>query len=82
MGCIGCPLQGRKGMLRDFERWPRYKQKYIKAADRMIANHPGEIKVVSGELAKPNGGDNSAASGLTGVFSQDSNSQNTQVERE
>lgn len=82
LGCIGCPLQGRKGMLRDFERWPRYKQKYIKAFDRMIANHPGEIKVVSGELAKPNGGGNSAASGLTGVFSQDSNSQNIQVERE
>lgn len=51
LGCIGCPLQGRKGMLRDFERWPRYKQKYIKAFDRMIANHPGEIKVASGEPA-------------------------------
>lgn len=56
LGCIGCPLQGRKGMLRDFERWPRYKQKYIKAFDRMIANHPGEIKVASGELAPANGG--------------------------
>ena len=82
LGCIGCPLQGRKGMLRDFERWPRYKQKYIKAFDRMIANHPGKIKVASSELAKPNGGGNSAASGLTGVFSWDSNSQNVQVERE
>lgn len=51
LGCIGCPLQGRKGMLRDFERWPRYKQKYIKAFDRMIANHPGEIKVANGEPA-------------------------------
>lgn len=56
LGCVGCPLQGRKGMLRDFERWPRYKEKYIKAFDRMIANHPGEIKVASGELAKTNGG--------------------------
>lgn len=56
LGCIGCPLQGRDGMIRDFERWPRYKMKYIKAFDRMIANHPGEIKVATGELAEPNGG--------------------------
>lgn len=56
LGCIGCPLQGREGMLADFERWPKYKELYIKAFDRMIANHPGEIKVATGELAKPNGG--------------------------
>lgn len=52
LGCIGCPLQGRDGMLRDFERWPRYKQLYIKAFDQMIKNHPGEIKVASGELVE------------------------------
>ena len=79
LGCIGCPLQGRKGMLRDFERWPRYKEKYIRAFDRMIANHPGGIKVASGELAVPNGGANSAASGLIGA---NDNSQTVQVERE
>ena len=52
LGCIGCPLQGREGMLRDFERWPGYKRLYIKAFDKMIANHPGEIKVATGELAE------------------------------
>ena len=36
LGCIGCPMQGRKGMLRDFEIWPKYKQNYIKAFDRMV----------------------------------------------
>ena len=56
LGCIGCPLQGREGMLADFERYPKYKNLYIMAFDRMIANHPGEIKVADGELAKPNGG--------------------------
>lgn len=56
LGCIGCPLQGREGMIRDFERWPRYKTKYIKAFEKMIANHPGEIKVASGELVDANGG--------------------------
>lgn len=56
LGCIGCPLQGRDGMQRDFERWPGYKKLYIMAFDRMIQNHPGEIKVASGELADANGG--------------------------
>lgn len=57
LGCIGCPLQGRAGMERDFERYPKYKELYIKAFDQMIKNHPGEIKVASGELAENNGGD-------------------------
>ena len=56
LGCIGCPLQGRDGMLRDFDKWPKYKELYTKAFDRMIANHPGTIKVAPGELAEPNGG--------------------------
>lgn len=56
IGCVGCPLQGREGMLRDFEMWPQYKNLYIKAFEKMIENHPGEIKVASGELAETNGG--------------------------
>lgn len=56
LGCIGCPLAGRNAMLRDFERWPKYKESYIRAFDKMIANHPGEIKVATGELASSNGG--------------------------
>lgn len=56
IGCIGCPLQGAEGMLADFERYPKYKNLYIMAFDRMIANHPGKIKVADGELANPNGG--------------------------
>ena len=67
LGCIGCPLQGREGMLADFERWPKYKELYIKAFDRMIANHPGEIKVATGELAKPNGGGQCSTSGSDGA---------------
>lgn len=56
LGCIGCPLQGAEGMKKDFETWPKYKELYIRAFDRMIANHPGTIKVASGELAELNGG--------------------------
>ena len=46
LGCIGCPLSGRKNMERDFERWPKYKDLYIKAIQKMIDNHPGQIKIL------------------------------------
>nr|DAG21246.1 MAG TPA: phosphoadenosine-phosphosulfate reductase [Caudoviricetes sp.] len=39
LGCIGCPMAGRKGMLADFEQYPKYKAAYIKAFDKMIGNH-------------------------------------------
>lgn len=37
VGCIGCPMAQRKGMLRDFARYPKYKSNYIKAFERMLA---------------------------------------------
>jgi len=46
LGCIGCPLSGSKNMLRDFERWPKYKDNYIRAFQRMIDNHPRKIKIL------------------------------------
>ena len=59
-------------MLRDFERWPQYKNLYIKAFEKMIANHPGEIKVASGELAESNGGvERYTQDGSTGVSDGD-----------
>ena len=82
LGCIGCPLQGREGMLADFERYPKYKNLYIMAFDRMIANHPGEIKVADGELAKPNGWGSCSQSGLLGATDDGVSSQVVQVERE
>lgn len=36
VGCIGCPMQGPKGMKRDFARYPKYKEAYIRAFDRML----------------------------------------------
>jgi phosphoadenosine phosphosulfate reductase len=38
IGCVGCPLQSSRGMRRDFERWPQYKELYIKAFDKMLLN--------------------------------------------
>lgn len=36
VGCIGCPMQGPKGMKRDFARYPKYKEIYIRTFDRML----------------------------------------------
>ena len=36
VGCIGCPLGGRKQILREFNDYPKYKRNYIKAFDRML----------------------------------------------
>lgn len=40
IGCIGCPLQRAEGMKRDFARWPKYKEAYLKAFEKMLINHP------------------------------------------
>lgn len=36
IGCIGCPLGGSASMKREFTRWPKYRNLYVKAFDRMI----------------------------------------------
>lgn len=54
LGCIGCPMSGKKGMTRDFKRWPKYKDLYIRAMGRMIKNHPGQIRTAEGKI--PEGG--------------------------
>lgn len=36
LGCIGCPMQGSRGMNRDFRKWPKYKEAYLRAFKRMI----------------------------------------------
>lgn len=48
IGCIGCPMQGSKGMMADFERWPKYKELYLRAIERMIENKNGDIKLLDG----------------------------------
>ena len=39
LGCIGCPMGGENGMMEDFERYPKYKELYIRAFDDMIKNY-------------------------------------------
>lgn len=36
VGCVGCPMAGKKGRVAEFIRWPKYKQLYINAFDEML----------------------------------------------
>lgn len=36
VGCIMCPLAGRNSMLKEAADFPKYKQAYIRAFDRMM----------------------------------------------
>lgn len=36
IGCIGCPMAGGAGMKREFARYPKYRQAYVRAFDRML----------------------------------------------
>lgn len=36
LGCIGCPMAMRKGREKEFTRWPKYKDAYLRAFDQML----------------------------------------------
>jgi len=36
LGCIGCPMANKKERLKQFERYPKIKEAYIRAFDRML----------------------------------------------
>lgn len=36
IGCIGCPIGGSASMKREFALYPKYKENYIRAFDRML----------------------------------------------
>lgn len=36
IGCIGCPMQGKKGRRKEFQKYPKYYHNYIRAFDKMI----------------------------------------------
>jgi phosphoadenosine phosphosulfate reductase len=36
LGCVGCPMARKKGILKEFERWPKYRAAYLRAFDKMI----------------------------------------------
>ena len=38
IGCIGCPNVYKKHRIKEFERWPKYKEQYIRTFERMLEN--------------------------------------------
>ena len=38
IGCIGCPMKNTSERLGDFERYPKYKDNYIRSFEKMIEN--------------------------------------------
>lgn len=42
LGCIGCPMAGEESRKREFERYPKYKEAYIRAFQKMIDNNISE----------------------------------------
>lgn len=36
LGCIGCPMGGGKAQTKEFERYPKYRENYIRAFERML----------------------------------------------
>jgi len=36
LGCIGCPMAGKKGREREFERYPKFKDYYLRAFEKML----------------------------------------------
>lgn len=52
IGCIGCPMAGRRQMKAEFARYPKYKEAYIRAFDRMLEKRKADglpTKWISGE---------------------------------
>ena len=36
VGCVGCPLGGRRNMIKEFADYPKFKDNHIRALDRML----------------------------------------------
>jgi len=45
IGCIGCPMATTKERLKQFARYPKFKQNYIMAFDKMLENYSDKGKV-------------------------------------
>lgn len=45
VGCVGCPMAGQHGREREFLRWPKYRELYIYAFDRMLEERKRRGKI-------------------------------------
>lgn len=44
LGCIGCPMGSKEQREHEFERWPKYKNLYMIAFQKMIENRRGVLR--------------------------------------
>lgn len=44
LGCIGCPMGSKQQREHEFERWPKYKNLYMIAFQKMIENRRGVLR--------------------------------------
>ena len=44
LGCIGCPMGTVEHRRYEFERWPKYKELYLKAFEKMVERHGGVLR--------------------------------------
>lgn len=49
LGCIGCPMATTRQRLWAFKRYPKYKENYIRAFNRMLELHPSKRNWKTGE---------------------------------
>lgn len=47
LGCVGCPLPGGSVQRKEFERWPRFRDGWLRAARRFFVLHPERCRWAS-----------------------------------
>lgn len=57
VGCVGCPMAGTQGREEEFIRWPKFKNLYVKAFDRMLKERERRGKMVGTWRMGTNGQD-------------------------
>ena len=53
LGCIGCPMGSKEQREREFERYPKYKNLYMIAFQKMVENRGGVLKQSEQTSHKP-----------------------------
>ena len=46
VGCVGCPMAGTQGREEEFIRWPKFKNLYVRAFERMLKERERRGKMV------------------------------------
>lgn len=46
VGCVGCPMAGSQGREEEFIRWPKFKNLYVRAFERMLKERERRGKMV------------------------------------